>query len=224
MKKKCFLIFLLMVGFSLTLSGDGFSIPAMDFNEYVLRILKSYPMDGTHRYYWPSHSTWIGITRDLFYRNALFAKGDPQGRCYCCGLTFEVFFRAYKRYCEERGWPFVIKDFDIKQLRRFQRQWFGSDGNPKTLLHAIVSNGLGRKVELEEAMPGDFVQFWRHNGSGHSVIFIAWIRDLSGKIIGLQYWSTQRSTNGIGYFQEYCGIRSGIDIHRIYIARIGRPN
>lgn len=204
-----------------------FLLPAMeqaiageDFNEYVIQIMKTYPTNGTHQYYWPQEGSWAGNTRDLYYRGELFSAGDPMGRCYCCGLTFEVFFRAYELYCEDKGKPFVIKDFSRDDLLRFRKQWFGADGNPQTLYHAIISNGLGHAVTLEEACPGDFVQFWRHSGSGHSVIFVSWVRDPSMNIIGLQYWSTQKSTNGIGYNTEFMGDDSGMDISRVYIARV----
>lgn len=202
--------------------ADTVPLPSNDFNEYVIGVLKTYPTDGTHQYYWPSGESWSGNTRDLYYRSELFAQGDTLQRCYCCGLTFEVFFRAYERYCQDRGWPFIIADFDVKALRTFKSQWFGSDGNTTTLQNAIVKNDIGRAIEMSQACVGDFVQFWRHSGSGHSVIFISWVYDDAHNISGLQYWSTQRSTNGIGYATEYFGATQGLDITRVHIARVGK--
>src|SRR5438874_2444313 len=69
---------------------------ATDFAKRVLELAKSYPADGTHRYHWPKGSSWEGTTRDLVYLGQKVATGDPEKRCYCCGLTFEVFFRAYE--------------------------------------------------------------------------------------------------------------------------------
>src|SRR5262245_774569 len=62
---------------------------AGDLNALVLRVAESYPRDGTHTYHWPKGSSWAGTTRDLFYLGRRVADGDPQGRAYCCGLTFE---------------------------------------------------------------------------------------------------------------------------------------
>jgi hypothetical protein len=220
MKSLCLL--LLVCSIMPSVLADNDQIPGNDFSRYVMETLQSYPTDGTHQYYWPSLGDWKGNTRDLHYRGSLFARGDTWGRCYCCGLTFEVFFRAYEKYCQDKGWSFIIKDFDIHRLSNFLRQWFGSDGNLTTLQNAIVSNGLGRAISMADAQPGDFIQFWRHSGSGHSVIFINWVKNNKDEVVGLHYWCTQKSTNGIGYAREYFGNSSGIDIARIHIARVGK--
>lgn len=41
---------------------------------------------------------------------------------------------------------------------------------------------------LYEAIPGDFVQFWRTNKSGYSVIFLEWEKN-ANEIVGIKYWS-----------------------------------
>jgi hypothetical protein len=105
-------------------------------------------------------------------------------------------------------------------LRRFRAQWFGADGNKKTLQNAIVSNMLGKAVSIENSRPGDFVQFWRYSGSGHSVILVEWVRNNLQKIVGIKYWSTQSVSHGIGYRIEYFGGSQGIDPNQVYIARI----
>lgn len=197
-------------------------IPGNDFNTYVMNTLASYPTDGTHQYYWPTSGTWAGNTQDMYYRDSLFATGDPYKRCYCCGITFEVFFFAYKQYCKNHGWDFIVSNMTNAQLLNFRRLWFGSDGNRRTLQNAIVTAQIGRAIDINSAQAGDFVQFWRTNGSGHSVIFIAWTYNSNGVRNGLKYWSTQSSTNGIGYRTEYFDVRGGIDPDQIYIARIGK--
>lgn len=197
-------------------------IPGNDFNSYVVALFESYPTDGTHGYYWPSGSSWAGNTQDLDYRGDIFAKGDPYKRCYCCGLTFEVFFLAYKKYCEDQSWDFIIAGLDAKGLLKLRQQWFGADGNRKTMQNAILQHKLGFVVPMNQAKKGDFVQLWRNNGSGHSVIFIAWVYSTTGEIRGMKYWSTQGSTNGIGYRTEYFGGSSGMDAEQLYITRVGK--
>ena len=57
-------------------------------------------------------------------------------------------------------------------------------------------------MSLENAQEGDFCQLWRTNGSGHSVIFESHIYD-GDSIIGINYRSSQKSTDGIGSSSEH---------------------
>ena len=194
------------------------------FRTHLLAVIETYPTDGTHGYYWPrpDRGGWLGNTRRLEYAGTVLSEGDAKGRCHCCGLTFEVFFRAWARWCEAEGKPFRIRDLDVAGVRRLQRQWFGVSGDRKTLLTAITKNGLGRRItDWEDAREGDFVQLWRHSGSGHSCVFRAWVHD-EGKIVGLRYWSTQKSTNGIGERVERFGEDgSAMKRDETYVVRVG---
>ncbi|MBS3999324.1 MAG: hypothetical protein KGZ71_02445, partial [Desulfobulbaceae bacterium] len=49
----------------------------------------------------------------------------------------------------------------------------------------------------EDALPGDFVNIIWNSGGGHSVVFLGWYKDES-PILNLVYWSSQKSTNGLG--------------------------
>ena len=201
------------------------------FSHLVRKILSGYPADGTHSYWWPRGEAvkgWAGNTRDLRYQGRLFSPGDPKGRCYCCGLTFEVFFRAWRAWCRKRKRPFRVDRLDFQGLKAFRAHWFGSNGDLECVGGAIPAWGLGFSVPPLEARPGDFVQFWRiprkgRRASGHSVIFLAWIRDGKNRPRALRYWSTQGATRGIGFRQEPVGVPGGVDLSRVYAARVGRP-
>ncbi len=196
--------------------------PADRFRALVLEVLRSYPADGTHDYYWPKTGSWAGTTRTLTYDGQTVADGDPQGRSYCCGLTFEVFFRAWERWCTEEKRPFRIADLSAEDLLRFRGLWYGVDGDRRLIQNAVVAYRLGAPVDrLEDARPGDFVQFWRHSGSGHSVVLLDWLRDADGKLIGLRYWSSQKATRGIGEREERFGETEGVDRNQVYVARVG---
>jgi hypothetical protein len=174
-------------------------------NPIVLEVLRSYPADGTHAYYWPKSGGWKGCTKDLKYCGELLAAGDPKGRAYCCGLTFEVFFDAWMLWCRRNKHEESVAGLDVKAMKRVQSEWFGSKEDPTCLQTAFVANGLGHVVaKWEEATAGDFVQLWRNNGSGHSVVFLSWIKERES-IVGLRYWSTQPSTKGIGEREERFG-------------------
>jgi acetolactate decarboxylase len=196
-------------------------------NPFVLEVLARYPTDGTHRYWWPRGEEakgWMGCTKDLVYDGKLLSRGDPEGRAYCCGLTFEVFLEAWRLACERAGRPFRIGDLDLEAVRRLQRQWFGSAEDKTCLRTALVDNRLGRRLDKwQDAEPGDFVQLWRENGSGHSVVFLSWLRE-QGAIVGLEYWSTQPATNGIGKaIERFDGPgRKRLLREQVYLCRAGR--
>jgi hypothetical protein len=197
-------------------------------NAYVLEVLRTYPTDGTHRYHWPKDEPgapqpWRGNARTLTYMGQVLGQGDPEGRCHCSGLTFEVFLQAWMARARAQGQPARIRDLDLAGVKRLHQQWFGSPEDKTTLRTALVENGLGVQLtDLEAARPGDFVQLWRHNGSGHAAVFLAWTRDAAGAITGLTYWSTQSATNGIGERTERFG-DGPKDVRRdaFYLCRVG---
>ncbi len=197
----------------------------IDFNEYGVEILESYPRDGTHPYSWVG--TYEGVTRDIYYKGVRIARANPDGSksCYCCGLTFEDLFRSLQQLNSDLGKGEDINKMTATDLRYFLRLWFvestWGDG-PGVALKAF---GLGDRIEdFTKARPGDYVQFWRTTGSGHSVIFINWQTDTKGKIIGLRYWSTQSSTRGINYnIENFSGHGGTINPEMVYISRVHSP-
>jgi hypothetical protein len=198
-----------------------------ELNAHVLAVLRTYPTDGTHGYHWPKDGDWKGNARTLRYRDELLCAGDPQSRCHCSGLTFEVFVQAWQAWVAQAP---GIHDPEwlgagLEDVRRIQRQWFGSPADRTTIRTAFVENRLGTCLtDLEQAQPGDFVQLWRHDGSGHCAVFLAWERDAAGTRTGLRYWSTQASTNGIGERSESFGDGGrAIKADEIYVCRAGAP-
>ncbi len=203
-------------------SGDD----AHPLNPIVLETMKSYPTDGSYGYWWPKGTDWAGTTRDLVYRGKTIAKGDPRKRSYCCGLTFEVWFTSYEAACRKKETPFQIGILSVSDLAEMRLRWYGASRNgdrKKLILEALTSMGLGTKITRpEDARPGDFVQLWRKNGSGHSVIFLGWKRS-GKKITGITYWSTQPGTKGVGVRTERFAGESGVNPDQIFIARATRP-
>lgn len=208
-----------------SVSGKG-AVPRLgELNPFVVEVMLEYPTDGTHPYYWPKTGKWRGCTRDLVYDGQVVSEGDPKGRAYCCGLTFEVFLEAWRRWCVSKKRPFKIADLDVAGVRRLQKQWFGSARDKTCVRTALVDNALGVRItDWKQARRGDFVQLWRHSGSGHSVVFDSWIKT-KGKIVGLRYWSTQKSTKGIGFRVEFFGTKGqSLDRETFYLCRVGRES
>lgn len=189
-------------------------------NQHVLALMASYPLDGSYGYYWPKSGGWEGTTQDLVYAGAKLTTGDPQHRSFCCGLTYEVYVRALLRASGGRPVEGITPDV----LREARLRFFGDskqDPERRQLVqHALASLGLGRAIkDLRQARAGDFVQFWRHSGSGHQAVFVNWIWK-GDEIVGLTYWSSQSSTHGIGYSSERFG-PDGVKADEVYVARAG---
>lgn len=217
----------------LALAALTWALPAQDaelpaFNQVVLEIAESYPTDGTHDYWWPRGGEgggYDGCSQDMYLGEAKVMDGEPEGRTFCCGLTLEVFLRAYNQWVEENG---IAADHALapEDWPEFQRLWFVVEANGPGPSAALEAHGLGTTISPDETLPGDFVQIWRHSGSGHSVIFKEWIRDESGEITGLRYWSTQPGTDGISENTEEVnppGSESGITLEHTHIGRVEIP-
>jgi hypothetical protein len=135
-------------------------------------------------------------------------RADLTKGTYCCGFTFAVVMKAARNKGLLVGKP-------RSAVERFATEWYGADAASaeKQCVLAMGKLGIGEEVQpkvpdiRQKALrPGDFVMFWRGNGSGHSVVFLDWARDAKGNIVGMKYRSSQSGTNGIGdavgYFQS----------------------
>jgi len=195
-------------------------------NPYVLHVIKGYPTDGSYPYRWAKgeYDIYNGVTQDLVYKGRAVAKGHPnKSHCSnCCGLTFEIFFRAMRLRNIQKGHdPDDFNGMTFEDLFNVMLIWFivGQGDSPR---EAIDYYGLGQKImDWERAKPGDFMDISRNNKSGHSIIFIDWVRDEQGKITGLKYFSSQKS--GVGYATEYFSDSGGkVMREHVHIGRVGR--
>ena len=194
-------------------------------NPYVLAIAGCYPTDGSYPYRCKplEYDLYNGVTQDLWYKGRVVAKGHPNWtRCsYCCGMTFEVFCRAMQYRNIQKGLdPDDYNGMSFSDLFNLLQLWYieGPGDSPQL---GITSYGLGKKIEnLEDAKPGDFLDFSRNNRSGHSVIFIDWTRDAAGKITGFKYFSSNSA--GVGYGTEHFEDCGGKVLHKYFrLARVG---
>lgn len=181
-------------------------------NKTILDIIKQYPIDGTHGYHWVNG--FDGCTEDIHYEGRLIMKANDLKQTYCCGLTFETFLKA----AFKKG----LKLGSAQDVITMKRHWFCATGKHekatdyKGPVDALVPIGLATEVTRQEAKAGDYAQIWRKSGSGHSVVLTDII------ITNVDYWSTQPSTNGIGYRKEFFEEVNNPITH-IYIARVQLP-
>ena len=197
----------------------------IDFNGYTVDKLSEYPTNGTHPYKWVD--TYTGVTEDLYYKGVRIAKANPDGSksCYCCGLTFEVFFKAIQQLNSDLARDEDVNNMTANDMKYFISLWFvqslWGDGPGIAMKHFGIGDVI---ADWDSVQAGDFVQLWRTTGSGHSVIFIKWMTNAVGEKTGIYYWSTQGSTNGIGFNTEYFSGKGGsVDPAHIYFSRIRSP-
>lgn len=203
----------------------GSTADISDFNAAVMDRIEAYPTDGSFEYYWPSGTDWGGNPNDIYYLGRLFSPGDEAHRSYCVGLTFEVFMFAFDEVDAATGGDGSLNGVTFDELYDLRTDWFVRDLYGMGVVDALENYGLGDRItNWEDIQPGDFLQFWRHSGSGHNNIFIDWETDGDGNIIGVTYWSTQSSTDGINYNTEYFGTSgSRIDPNSFFAGRARMP-
>jgi hypothetical protein len=145
------------------------------------------------------------------------ARGD--GATYCCGITFEAFFRAWRAWTRSE----TIGDLDAAGVRSLIADWFCPTLGHSGVVAALVDRGLGFEVDPAAALPGDLCQFWRSvdlaKPSGHSVVFLGF-GERDGEQT-LEYWSSQPATGGIGRHSEVIG--PGWEVHLVRVALERRP-
>ena len=175
------------------------------FNRRVLELIEGYRELPPGGYEWPALAGTHGTTTDLYFGDTRIAR---KGRgSHCVGVTFEVFWRALK---DTTGGGRGI-GLDLATVNEFRSIWYVPGNNKgRGAVQALEETGLGFAItNLENAMPGDFVQAWMNDGNGHSMVFSSWMRDSEGRRIGIRYWSSQPWTQGLGHSHGGIGHEPG---------------
>jgi len=181
-------------------------------NKYVLNVIKTYEA-GNYPYLLNNdYQNYNGVTENLYYDGKLLLKANPNGNraCHCTGITFEVFFKAMQNRNRDLGLD--INNFNGMnkgELYDFALTWYAAkgSGDMSNVALAMEKYGVGKRIyDMEELRAGDFIDFSRENGTGHCAVFINWIRE-GDRIIGIRYWSSQGSTNGTNYNEEYFNVK-----------------
>jgi hypothetical protein len=120
----------------------------------------------------------------------------------------------------------LLRGKSVDEVRRFQKEWYGVPKEAAERQCAVAAKRLGIDKEIKRLVagkPGDFVQIWRTNKSGHSVVLVGWIRE-GGQIVSLKNRNSQKSTDGIGdrieYFSDAPGKKGQVIRERTYLARL----
>lgn len=157
-----------------------------------------------------------GTPNEIRFKGELILA-KATGGTYGSGFTLMVVMEA----ADAVG---LLSDKTVEEVKTFHRQWYGrtEESRERQCAVAVEDLGIGKEVSLDEAKPGDFVQFWRQK-RGHSVLFLEWITE-DGQRVGLKYRSSQRETDGVGDYTEYFSDAKGkdgtVDRKRIYFCRL----
>lgn len=151
-------------------------------SQRVLDFIKTIPLGGG--YTWDVKVPTSGCPKSIIYKDEVILQKDSA--TYCCGLTFYTWFELYGQYI----------DIAVSEMKKVQQLWYCARGNRPGCQDALHAVGQGSHVNESDAESGDYLQFWRTSGSGHSVVYISHDHET------LHYWSTQPKTNGVGYRSE----------------------
>ena len=194
---------------------SGLPAKAKEPGADILKVARAIPDGGS--YVWKGES---GSPREVRHGDDLIVKAQSKGS-YCSGFTFCVAMEAAR----ERG---LLRDKSAEAVRAFQKQWYGStdEAAERQCALAVETLGIGQEVKpMEKGRAGDFVQIWRTNKTGHSVMLLDWIRE-GDQVVGIRYRSSQKSTDGVGdrieYFADAPGHDGKVDRDRTYVARLDR--
>jgi hypothetical protein len=184
------------------------------FNHYTVAAInngKEYPKDGSSPYCWESQggtcgAHW-GMVHDGLYTGTTIFEGG--GDCFCSGHTLEIFLRAYRLWQQDKGVadsvPLTVDGHKVlagdidpygDQGGHFYQYWQGFGiTNEASAAEAFAQFGVGKSFvesEWDQVLPGDYVNLSRSTGSGHAVIFVAWIME-NGQRVGLRYYGCNNS-------------------------------
>jgi hypothetical protein len=202
-----------VIGLSLLGVIGAASLHAEEPGKDVLAAARAIPDGGS--YVWANGS---GSPRAIRHDGEVILKAQEKGT-YCSGFTFCVAMQAAR----ERG---LLKGKSAEAVRQFQKEWYGSteEAAERQCALAVERLGIGHEVKsLTDARPGDFMQIWRINKSGHSVLFLDWVHE-GDQVVGIKYRGSQKATDGVGdrieYFADAPGHEGKVDRQRTYVARL----
>ena len=168
-------------------------------------------------YCWPKttdpgavDSTHLGTTVNIDYLGERLSNVRENRGTHCVGISWQVCMSVLQEGAQKENDTGEISGMTVSDMRDFVDKWFVKlKGTPLAVpnemgaVYALTSYKLGEKISFEKAQAGDFVQFWRKDNSGHSCIFLHWVYNKQGRIIGFKYWGSQPTTDGVGTRTEY---------------------
>lgn len=144
------------------------------------------------------------LTHDLTYGTKGTVSASAPPRTMCVAAVMEVILTAMQIYARETGdqavWDFLpLKSWQSLSTSNIRAHiWVNPDIEAGGTADATRHFGMGMTVPFEELTPGSVINLNRTTGTGHAVVFLAFL-DLAGKeyttwssnVVGFKYFSSQ---------------------------------
>lgn len=144
------------------------------------------------------------LTHDLEYGTQGLILATKPPRTMCVAAVLEVIVTAMQIYAKETGDQTVFDFLPKKSYETLSSShirahlWVNHEINAGGSADAVRHFGMGMTVPFKELKPGSVINLNRENGTGHAVVFLAFI-DLQGKehdtwssdVVGFRYFSSQ---------------------------------
>ncbi len=167
---------------------------------YYASIIKTFPKGCGYKWQGFSTSGFNETISEFLKSGKILCSSEHQSMC--TSAAFLAFLMKAKQ---------LVKDKKITQAQL--ERWADLRGpawpilniqaRPDLLLKEL-DLGDGRILRQNEIptdnwpSKGDLVQIWRKDRSGHSVVFSNLLKSSNGKVMGVCYWASNKSTNGYG--------------------------
>jgi len=187
-------------GYELTISLRSAALePETLFNDYILAAVDY--IDANYRLLGYDSAV---LTHDIEYGTYGTIARSGGARTMCVAAAMEIILVAMELYEAETGDSTV---WDYLPMRSFQylgagdlkaHLWVNYDLEAGGSGDALRHFGMGMNVPFESLIPGSFINLNRTSGTGHAVVFIAFI-DIEGNtydtwnadVVGFKYYSSQ---------------------------------
>lgn len=199
-----------------------FQLEQAYFNEFVMSAVDYlYAIHGLQGY------ASAVLTHDMTYGSyGSIAASDPP-RTMCVAAVMEVILQAMSLYADDTGesavWDFLPIDSwrTLKSSHIKAHIWVNSELQSSGTADALTHFGMGANVPFEELTPGSFLNLNRTTGTGHAVVFVAFIDEA-----GHEYGFHNYSTVGFKYFSAQGGAgvwQGGLDYRYAVFDAFGTP-
>ncbi|HUU01672.1 MAG TPA: hypothetical protein VM425_09545 [Myxococcota bacterium] len=193
------------------------------FNDYVLAAV-----DYLYNNYGQLGYASAVLTHDIPYGSYGVVNASDPPRTMCVAAALEVILTAMQLYEQDSGdstvWDY-LPEISFERLGAGDLRghvWVNYDFNAGGTADALRHFGMGMTVPFEQLRPGSFINLNRTNGTGHAVVFLAFI-DIDGNeslvwhdgLVGFKYFSSQ------GGYDAGAG---GLDYRYAVFDQFGEPS
>jgi len=188
----------LRVTFRSTATGSG-----TYFNSYILAAI-----DYLYANYGILGYADVALTHDIPYGSYGLISAHAPPRTMCVAAVMEVILTAMIIYADETGDDTVYEYLPKSSWERLDANsirghiWVNHSYPSYGTADALSTFGMGENVPFEQLQPGGVINLNRTTGSGHAVVFLAYIDEegndyttYDDNVIGFKYFSSQGGYN-----------------------------